>query len=185
MWSLLTCRFAVPAAFFLMIWSNGALGLMAAEWQWTVEVAGDVSRETKALPRAFLWVPPRCERVRAVILAQHNMQEQPILEDAGFRETLSRLDVAAIWVTPSVDDGAHLSDGAGERLLAMLSAFANLSGYQELASAPVIPVGHSAQASFPWEFAAWNPARTLAVISLSGQWPYTPAVRASFPQVGL
>src|SRR5262249_15883892 len=46
------------------------------------------------------------------------------------------------------------------------------SGYTELEFAPIVPIGHSAMASYPWNFAAWNPKRTLAAISVSGQWPY-------------
>lgn len=45
------------------------------------------------------------------------------------------------------------------------------SGYKELAYAPVVPIGHSAAASYPWNFAAWNPERTLAVLSIHGDAP--------------
>ena len=38
---------------------------------------------------------------------------------------------------------------------------------------PIIPIGHSAMATYPWNFAAWNPERTLAVISLHGDAPRT------------
>jgi hypothetical protein len=37
----------------------------------------------------------------------------------------------------------------------------------------VIPFGHSAQATFPWNFAAWNKARTLCIISFHGDAPRT------------
>jgi hypothetical protein len=46
------------------------------------------------------------------------------------------------------------------------------SGYAELNFTPVVPMGHSASASWPYYFAVWNPGRTLAAISVSGQWPY-------------
>lgn len=45
---------------------------------------------------------------------------------------------------------------------------ADQSGHAEIAKAPVIPLGHySAQATFPWNFAAWNPNRTLCIASPS------------------
>jgi hypothetical protein len=53
-----------------------------------------------------------------------------------------------------------------------LADLAQVSGYQELEFAPLVPMGHSATAGFGWDIAAWNPGRTLAVLSLSGQWPY-------------
>ena len=55
----------------------------------------------------------------------------------------------------------------------MMSDLATVSGYEELRSVPIVPVGHSAMATFPWNFAAWNPDRTLAIISLHGDAPRT------------
>ena len=55
----------------------------------------------------------------------------------------------------------------------MLDDFASVSGYNELKYAPIVPFGHSAMATYPWNFAAWNPDRTLAIISLHGDAPRT------------
>jgi hypothetical protein len=54
-----------------------------------------------------------------------------------------------------------------------MTALATGSEHPELASAPIIPFGHSAQATFPWNFAAWNPDRTLCIISYHGDAPRT------------
>src|SRR5207302_5664662 len=43
-----------------------------------------------------------------------------------------------------------------------------------LESAPIIPIGHSAHASYPWNFAARLPQRTLAILSVKGDAPQTP-----------
>jgi hypothetical protein len=134
-------------------------------------MTGIVSPETGGPPRAFLWIPPDCQRVRGVIVGQHNMQEEPILEHPVFRTALRELGFAAIWVSPPFDLVFDFEQGAGRHFDAMISELARNSGYNELASAPVVPIGHSAAASFPWNFAAWAPQRTLAVISISGQWP--------------
>jgi hypothetical protein len=42
--------------------------------------------------------------------------------------------------------------------------------------APIVPLGHSAMASFPWNFAAWNLQRTLAILSVHGDAPQTDRV---------
>jgi hypothetical protein len=55
-----------------------------------------------------------------------------------------------------------------------MKSLADQSGYAELATAPVVPIGHSAAAMLPEYFAAWRPQRTLAYLSVSGQWPYVP-----------
>ncbi|MDP3916429.1 MAG: hypothetical protein Q8R96_22105 [Bacteroidota bacterium] len=145
----------------------------AAVWQWSVEVASVVSGETNAHPRAFLWIPENCKQVRAVIVGQHNMSEENIFEHPRFRKTMAEQGIAEVWVTPAIDMVFDFNNGAGEKFEGMLKALAAESGYSELAFAPVIPIGHSACASYPWNFAAWNPERTLAIISEHGDAPLT------------
>jgi hypothetical protein len=142
----------------------------AAEWQWSVLVRN--SREYPGEARAFLWIPQNCERVRGVVLAQHNMEEISILENPGFRAALAQLNFAEVWVSPRFDHLFRFNEGAGEAFNGIMSDLAETSGYGELNFAPVVGMGHSAAASWPYYFAAWNPERTLAALSVSGQWPY-------------
>lgn len=135
-----------------------------AVWQWSVS-AGE--------SRARLWIPEHCERVRAVLLAQHNMIERSILEHPAMRRTLGDLNMAAVFIDPSIDPVFRFDQGAGSRFEEILRTLADKSGYNELAEAPVAPLGHSAHASFPWNFAAWKPERTLAAISVKGDAPLT------------
>lgn len=145
----------------------------AALWQWMVEMPGEASPETGAAPNAFLWIPPHCEQVRGVVVGQHNMEEETILEHPVFRAALAELGLAAVWVTPPFDPAFHAPEGSGERFDKLMQRLADASGYEEVGWAPVVPIGHSAAASYPWNFAAWRPARTLAAISVSGQWPFS------------
>ncbi|MFS2217825.1 hypothetical protein ACCD08_25255 [Telluria sp. Tellsp104] len=145
----------------------------AAEYQWSVTVDTVVSSETNAHPRAFLWVPPGCDRIRAVVIGQHNMQEEPILEHPVFRREMAALCFGEVWVTPAMGSNHFRFDrGAGAMLDRLMAALAERSGYTGLARAPLVPLGHSAMASFGWDMAAWAPQRVLAVISTSGMWPY-------------
>ncbi len=144
----------------------------AAVWQWSVSVGTTVSQETQELPLAFLWIPPNCQRVRGVVVAQHNMEEEEILEHPEFRAALAQCGMAEVWISPPWDVYFRFDRKAAEEFQAMMDALAKESGYAELASAPIVTMGHSAAASFPWNFAAWNPQRTMAVLSISGQWPF-------------
>lgn len=144
----------------------------AAVWQWSAPVEGIVSPETQAAPRAFLWIPPTCQTLRGVVLGQHNMEEEPILEHPGFRKALAALNFAAVWITPPLGMDLQADASLGGRFEGILRALGIASGYTELGAVPVVPIGHSAAASFPWSFAAWKPERTLTAISISGQWPY-------------
>ena len=145
---------------FLFGWIQGR----AAEWQWSVPLEQG---------RAFLWIPPDCQQVRALVFAQHNMSEESILEHPLVRETLGRLGIAEVWVAPPTEMIFDFNQGAGERFEKLMRALAAESGYGELTLAPAIPLGHSACATFPWNFGAWNPARTLAIISEHGDAPQT------------
>jgi hypothetical protein len=133
-------------------------------WQWSVPTAEG---------RAFLWVPEACERVRAVIVGQHNMSEERVFEHPSMRREFTQLGIAEVWIVPNSEPVFDFAQGAGERFEEILNNLAAESGYAELASAPVIPIGHSACASYPWNFAAWKPQRTLAAISLHGDAPLT------------
>jgi len=158
----------------------GTLAVRAAEYQWSVRMTPTLP-DTNRQPRAFLWIPPNCNRVRAVVFAQHNMIEEGILENACFRQTLSDLGFAEIWVTPSSDPVFRADRGAEDNFVAMLKALAEESGYSELEFAPIAPLGHSAHASYPWNFAAWNPERTLAMLSVHGDAPLTPLTGSGRP----
>jgi hypothetical protein len=141
-----------------------------AEWQWSAPVAG--GKEGAGPARAFLWIPPDCGKVRAVVLAQNNLEEIQILENPKFRRAMSDLGFAEIWVSPAFDHLFRFNEGAGETFERFMSDLAGQSGYEELKVAPIVGLGHSAAASWPYYFAAWNPQRTLAALSVSGQWPY-------------
>lgn len=143
-----------------------------AVWQWSAPAGKG---------RAFLWIPEDCRQVRAVVVAQHNMIEQGILEHATMRRTLAGLGLAEVLIAPPLDPAFRFDRGAGERFDAILASLARESGYTELASAPVVPLGHSACASFPWNFAAWAPQRTLAVLSIKGDAPRTDLTGSGVP----
>ena len=149
----------------------GATSAPAAVWPWSAEVPGVVSSETDGPPRAFLWIPPDCARVRAVIVGQHNMLEEGLLEHPQLRAALAEAGMAAVWVTPAFNMFFRFDQGAGDQFEAMMRALAETSGYAELATAPAVPIGHSAMASYPYHFAAWRPGRTLAAVSVKGTWP--------------
>ena len=145
----------------------------AAPWQWSVEIKELISEETNAHPSAYLWIPENCKQVRAVIIGQHNMTEETIFEHPEFRKNMGKLGIAEIWITPGIDQRWDVTKGTQQIFETMMKNLSEISGYTELEFAPVIPIGHSAMATYPWNFAAWNPERTLAVLSIHGDSPRT------------
>src|SRR5665647_181812 len=77
--------------------------IKAAEWQWSTQIQSFVSPETNEHSRAFLWIPENCKQVIAVIVGNHNMLEEGILEHPKFRKEMGKLGIAEIWITPGLN----------------------------------------------------------------------------------
>ncbi|PJJ08399.1 hypothetical protein CLU83_1666 [Flavobacterium sp. 1] len=144
-----------------------------AQYQWSVPITQIISNETKGHPQAFLWIPENCKQVRAVVLGQHNMTEETIFDHPQFRKTMAKLGIAIVWVSPGFSMNFDPNTDAGKLFKTMMTDLASVSGYKELQFVPAIPIGHSAYATYPWNFAASNPDRTLAIISIHGDAPQT------------
>lgn len=157
----------------LIICTTCIASVASSVWQWSLPIPSVVSPETNDHPQAFLWIPESCRQVRAIIVGQHNMSEETIFEHPAFRRAMGELGFAIVWITPGISQTWDVTAGVQDALDDLMTRFAQVTGYTELAFAPVVPIGHSAMATYPWNFAAWNPERTLAVLSVHGDSPQT------------
>lgn len=164
--------FVTIALLFAVTLSAKAVG-KSGMYQYSVQLRGYISPETGKEPTAYLWVPDGCHRVKAVMFAQQNMTEETIYKMASFRKRMSELGVALLWVAPAFTNTWDPQSGCLQVFDEMLTAIAYQSGHKEIMNAPIIPFGHSAQATMPWNFAAWNNDRTLCIISFHGDAPRT------------
>lgn len=151
------------------IWAVGRSGM----YQHSVALAGYISAETGKAPTAYLWIPEGCQKVKAVVLSQQNMTEEMLFKSDAFRKRMSKLDVALVWVAPWFSQNWDPATGCQKVFEEMMVGLAGQSGHKELERVPIVPLGHSAQATFPWNFAAWNNQRTLCIISFHGDAPRT------------
>ena len=142
-------------------------------YRWSVELRGYISPETGKAPNAYLWMSEGCEKVKAVMVSQQNMAEEALFKMPSFRRQMAELGVALLWVAPAFSNNWDPSTGCQSIFEEMMAGIAYQSGHPEIIEAPIIPFGHSAQATFPWNFAAWNPQRTLCIISFHGDAPRT------------
>lgn len=118
--------------------------------------------------RVYLWVPPPCRAVRGLLVAFRNLTEQRWLEDPIVRAAAAGECLGIIWIGDGKGPGlsADMGPGAGEAILAMQRDLAQLSGFPEIANAPILPTGHSAHGQFAWKFAEWAPERTIAALPI-------------------
>ena len=122
--------------------------------------------------RAYIRLPRGHEDVKAVLYCHQNMTEEVLFRSGQFCRRMDSLGVAMAFVQRGSQNW-DVSEGCQERFEMIMQRFADGTEHPEIASAPVIPFGHSAQATFPWNFAAWNPERTLCIISYHGDAPRT------------
>lgn len=129
-------------------------------------VSGEMGR------RACLRLPQGEGEVKAVLYCHQNMTEEVLFRSERFGRQMDSLGVAMAFVQ-SGSQNWDVREGCQERFDSIMADFARGTGHPEIAAAHVIPFGHSAQATFPWNFAAWNPERTLCVVSFHGDAPRT------------
>lgn len=122
--------------------------------------------------RACLRLPQHTDSVRAVLYCHQNMTEEVLFRSERFCKAMDSLGVAMAFVQNGSQNW-DISKGCQERFEGIMADFAKGTEHPEIAKAYIIPFGHSAQATFPWNFAAWNPERTLCVISYHGDAPRT------------
>lgn len=128
--------------------------------------------------RAYLRLPRQQQQVQAVLYCHQNMTEEVLFRSPRFCRQMDSLGVAMAFVQQGSQNwDVGVKDSAGrscqDRFEQIMTDFAAGTGHAELATARIIPFGHSAQATFPWNFAAWNPERTLCILSYHGDAPRT------------
>lgn len=145
----------------------------AFDYSWSAPVPGLVPDEREGASRGYLWIAPGTGKVRALVFAFQNMAEEGVFNDPAFRERMGRAGVGILWIAPGFGNEWDVSRGVQAAFDGLLSALSTESGHPEVSAVPLVPFGHSAQATMPWNFAAWNPDRTLCVISYKGDAPRT------------
>lgn len=153
------------------------LCVLAATMSQAANVVFDISVGNDG-NKAYLRLPKGVKEVRAVLYSHQNMTEEVLFRSEMFCRKMDSLGVAMAFVqrgSQNWDAAVKDEDGKNcqERFEEIMKSFADGTGHPELATCQIIPFGHSAQATFPWNFAAWNPERTLCIISYHGDAPRT------------
>ena len=119
----------------------------------------------------FAYVPERSARLRGVLIANANVIESSFCNDETIRETARRNDFAILYLMlynrPQAP-GTVLT----ERIQAVLEDLAEKSGYPELAGAPILFFGHSANSRLNETVQREMPERVLATVTVKGGIPF-------------
>lgn len=133
----------------------------ASDYQWAVPV-----NIKDAESRAFLWIPPNCKHVRGLIFASQVILEKKFCDDVFIRTACEKEGLGIVIVFRSPLTFFNYKDGADKTLQKILDDLAAISGYDEVASAPLLTIGHSGAAIGAWNIAYWNPKRVIAILTL-------------------
>lgn len=157
----------------LIVLLLAGLNARAYDYTWQADAAGLVSTENGRESVGYLWVADTLRPVNAVMFAFQNMNEETLFTLPAFRQRMASLGVGLLWIAPGFGQEWDVYTGCQDAFNRLLDSLATVSRHPEIATVPLIPFGHSAQATMPWNFAAWNPQRTLCLISYHGDSPRT------------
>jgi hypothetical protein len=126
------------------------LGILAASVQAEVYQHAVAAKDVNGRPiTAFLWVPPAADRLRGALVGGLTLMEPAFAGDPLIRRACAAEKLAIVYFSPALDPlFDYKTDNSPALLQAALDDLAEVSGYGELAVAPLLPFGHSASSIF-------------------------------------
>jgi len=116
------------------------------DWQWRTSLSTTDNKGNSYTLTPFLWIPPACQKINAVLVASTAVLEQTMVEDPDVRAVCAKHGFAILW---SSDNFYHDDVTATGQIQSMLQAFSTLTGYTELKTVPWILTGHSGTNPMP------------------------------------
>jgi hypothetical protein len=151
-------------------------------FQWSVSGESEPWPDgSKARSTLYLWIPERCTKIRGVLILATNVPEHRLAGHSAIRRACAENDLAVVWGVPTFwrfgktapQPGAEPVDvkllpGGEERQVAflekLLDQLSRRSGYDEIASAPLLPVGESGHLLMVCGLVNQRPQRVIAGI---------------------
>ena len=125
----LPMRFRLLCSFIaLLVWTVNASAAAVFQYSFRVETP-------KGPSAAFLWLPLDAERIRGLIIAGMTLAERDIVQDTRIRKACADEQLAILFLKCGL---------SAVDIQKVLSGASTQSGYEELASAPLFFIGHSA-----------------------------------------
>jgi hypothetical protein len=116
----------------------------------------------KGTNRAWLWIPPAAPQVRGVVMAGLTLMEREFVKDEVIRRACADDQLALVFLNCGL---------AAADMQKVLDDLARVSGYGELAAAPLFFVGHSAGGPQAKDSAIKFAARCFGVVQYRGGAP--------------
>jgi pimeloyl-ACP methyl ester carboxylesterase len=144
---------AVALSLVLTVAGSGS----AAVFQYAVPVA-----TARGEREAFLWIPPKAQYVRGIVLGGMTLAERELAQDPRIRAACADEHLAIVFVKCGI---------GSVDVQQMLDDLGRLSGYRELSSAPLFLVGHSAGGPQAKQLAIEMASRCFGLVQYRGGVP--------------
>ncbi|MEI7832788.1 MAG: hypothetical protein WCJ56_06290, partial [bacterium] len=106
----------------------------------------------------YLWIPPKAEHVRGIIIGGQTLIEKTFVQDPQIRAVAEEQQLAIVFMLQGgggFDMAAYKATGTQP----MFAELAKISGYPELEYVPLMSVCHSAAGEFGRNVAYYHPER--------------------------
>ncbi len=130
---------------------------------------------------AYLWIPEHCSHLRGLLVMGTNVPEHMLAGNAEIRAVAAANDLGIVWSSPSfwyykakIEDKTVVSF-----LQQLLDGLAKVSGYEEVATAPWLPLGESGHLLMVDALVEAAPERCIAGIWLKN--PHMPPHNRTVP----
>lgn len=123
---------------------------------------------------AYLWIPENCAKLRGLLVLGTNVPEHMLVGHPAIREACAKNDLGIVWCTPTFMNFAKQQPGQKKMtdeydtsvafLQELLDGLAKVSGYDEVATVPWIPMGESGHLLMVDTLVEAKPERCIAGI---------------------
>ena len=145
------------------------------------EFTPDTTKYRPQSTNAYLWIPPTCKRVRGVLVFGYNVPEHWLVGHPAIRQVCAEQDLAILFTCGSFRLAAVCHEGNYPEdlkarahvdfLQQIMDALAKESGYDELSTAPWLPMGESMSLMIVTHLTNGAPQRCIAGIHMKdGCW---------------
>jgi len=131
----------------------------------------------------YLWIPEKCERLRGLVIMATNVPEHMLVGHDAIREACRRNDLGLVWSVPTFWNFAKGYKGRDDVQVGfldeLLKGLADVSGYEEVATVPWLPIGESGHLLMVVGLLDERPERCIAGICVKN--PHYPVKNRDVP----
>jgi len=131
---------------------------------------------------SYLWIPEKCAKLRGLLILCQNVPEQKLVVHPAIRAVCAANDLGIVWSNPS-----FMNFGERARsvvfLQQQLDGLAGVSGYSEVATVPLLPLGESMHLQMVHALLDEKPERIIAGVLLKNA--FLPAKNRQTPVLAI